>query len=609
MSKRGQEATSSEGSPMAKPKQMVPAKAMTRQLGGTQPVEREGKSSAGFESGECRWRGQGSQQSARRLVLTTQSPEIERSQVRRQENAQNSDSWKQGDQEESSNSTSTRRLCTGSDSKNRVSEHEDHKPWIHEKGFPILAKEVVNPQQVTQHLQRKHQRPMYWCGDCSCHRQWKQPLVLDRIIWRIWRSTRTRTSRQKLILEHSEEILNVHIIESASFMDEISIVSWSSDPVDKSKSTCSLRFRTVPGEDEWQQWCNYKMWRSNGRIQKCPLFTKNCWASMENLRNSQSGSSSCQCSMTSIGPAKDRWNLYFEFRKSRNTRKDSCRDTGCFSVLDTKRSGMELFLVHLKEKVTPQPFKWWNDSKIPVIQVLLSRGILKKEEEQTHFSLQCGRFKYRALVPNHSFCKSAQTLRSSYELVWTVRLDREEKEQEKQKEPVTEGALTSVKSQAGKLLVSSPRLVSGYSLRENIQDFEYLSETIRLTWVCELASFWHRVSAGMSYKTRPDEDDGFGQIIHYAENTRFSSKPTIQSFCSNLKEEQLLGQSLKFRSWKFLTNMDLKMQFHHSNDTQRTSYDMISRWKSRFVDEVRIPNAELRSRAEVLSELQKAGGG
>ena len=42
MSKRGQETTSSKGSPTAKPKPMVP-------LGVTQSVEREGKSSAGFE--------------------------------------------------------------------------------------------------------------------------------------------------------------------------------------------------------------------------------------------------------------------------------------------------------------------------------------------------------------------------------------------------------------------------------------------------------------------------------------------------------------------------------------------------------------------------------
>ena len=102
MSKTGQEATSSEGSFLAKPK-----------LGVTQPMEREGKSSADFvipgQSGNVD-EGQGSHTSTRRLVRTTQNPDVERSQVRRQENSQNSVPWKQGDQEESSNSTGIRRL-------------------------------------------------------------------------------------------------------------------------------------------------------------------------------------------------------------------------------------------------------------------------------------------------------------------------------------------------------------------------------------------------------------------------------------------------------------------------------------------------------------------
>ena len=38
--------------------------------------------------------GQGDHTSTRRLVRTTQNPVVERSQVRRQENAQSSDSWK-----------------------------------------------------------------------------------------------------------------------------------------------------------------------------------------------------------------------------------------------------------------------------------------------------------------------------------------------------------------------------------------------------------------------------------------------------------------------------------------------------------------------------------
>ena len=35
----------------------------------------------------------------------------------------------------------------------------------------------------------------------------------------------------------------------------------------------------------------------------------------------------------------------------------------CSSALETKRSGMELSVTHLKEDLIPQPHKWWNDSK------------------------------------------------------------------------------------------------------------------------------------------------------------------------------------------------------------------------------------------------------
>ena len=55
-------------------------------------------------------KGQGDLTRTRKLVQTTQNPEVERYQVKRQENAQSSDSWKQYNQEESSHSTGTRKL-------------------------------------------------------------------------------------------------------------------------------------------------------------------------------------------------------------------------------------------------------------------------------------------------------------------------------------------------------------------------------------------------------------------------------------------------------------------------------------------------------------------
>ena len=63
--------------------------------------------------------------------------------------------------------------------------------------------------------------------------------------------------------------------------------------------------------------------------------------------------------------------MEFVFRiqkKFRITRRDSCKDTGHSWVLERKRSGMELFLTHLKKNEIPQPIRWCKDSKTQVIQ-------------------------------------------------------------------------------------------------------------------------------------------------------------------------------------------------------------------------------------------------
>ena len=52
--------------------------------------------------------------------------------------------------------------------------------------------------------------------------------------------------------------------------------------------------------------------------------------------------------------------IEFVFRirkKSRNTRRDSRKDTARVWVLETSRTGMELFLTHLKENEILQPLR------------------------------------------------------------------------------------------------------------------------------------------------------------------------------------------------------------------------------------------------------------
>ena len=104
----------------------------------------------------------------------------------------------------------------------------------------------------------------------------------------------------------------------------------------------------------------------------CRFFRKSrviCDNDTLNLKNSQTRSSACHCRTTSIGQEKETMESVFRIqKKSRNTQRDSRKDTGRSSVLETKRSGMELSLVHLEENGTLQPLKWWNVSQILIIQ-------------------------------------------------------------------------------------------------------------------------------------------------------------------------------------------------------------------------------------------------
>ena len=48
-------------------------------------------------------------------------------------------------------------------------------------------------------------------------------------------------------------------------------------------------------------------------------------------------------------------------------------------------------------------------------------------QRKRNHTLQCGCFKHRTLVPNHSFCTSAQYLQSSFEFLCAIRFDRRRK--------------------------------------------------------------------------------------------------------------------------------------------------------------------------------------
>ena len=166
---------------------------------------------------------------------------------------------------------------------------------------------------------------------------------------------------------------------------------------------------------------------------------------------------------------------------------------------------------------------------------------------------------------------------------------------------MTKGVLTSVKSQEVKTFGIFSKTGIWKQVRENIQDFESLSETIRLTKVCEGASFLHSVSACMSYKARPDEDYDFGQIVRICREYTLSRVNSQSRASAAIPAGTIIGPVIEFRSWKFLTNVDLKLQFHHP--MKQNGHPML--W---FPEERVCSWMKLRSSAELLTELQKAEG-
>ena len=135
----------------AKPKPMIPAKARPINLVSHSPL-----SASENLPQDLRYpvnpvnvdEGQVSQTSTRKLVRTNQSPEVESSQVRRQENTQRSDSRNQGDREESSNSTSTRKFVRAVTPRTEFQNLMYTNQQYMTKVFHSFAKEVGNYSKV-----------------------------------------------------------------------------------------------------------------------------------------------------------------------------------------------------------------------------------------------------------------------------------------------------------------------------------------------------------------------------------------------------------------------------------------------------------------------------
>ena len=241
--------------------------------------------------------------------------------------------------------------------------------------------------------------------------RWKPPFILTRIIWRTWRSTWTRTFSeiqssfnitQNLILEHSEEILNVNTVDSALLhgQDRYCLtIKWFNGQRQKVRvysDSVLCQVKMCANKDSFERWEGqveeFKMspsykellgidgeaiefeWNIFPGFSTLQILQKNQgWFAREEHRPRKIHRPDHLhvnvCSMTSIGQRKEMIEFVFRIQiKSRITRRDSCKDTGRFRVLERKRSGMELFLAHLREIEIPQPISWWKDSRTQVTQ-------------------------------------------------------------------------------------------------------------------------------------------------------------------------------------------------------------------------------------------------
>ena len=113
----------------------------------------------------------------------------------------------------------------------------------------------------------------------------------------------------------------------------------------------------------------------------------------------------------------------------------------------------------------------------------------------------------------------------------------------------------------------------------------------------------------MSYKTRRHKDDGFGQLLPLCREFTFSRVNSQSRAFAAIPGGTTIGPDIEVQIVKILDQYGLEIAIPSPSERERTSYVLISRGKSRFVDAIPIPQAELRPSAELLPDFQKSEGG
>ena len=354
---------------------------------------------------------------------------------------------------------------------------------------------------------------------------------------------------QKLVVEHSEEILTVKCLEcsSPSWTRSVSsrdqAIRWAKEKesVKADSAPCVGQMKDSPGAiDRWKgqveglrlyssyqdavgidgeaiefQWKNFRIFI----IVYSSEDPKKLGEKEHSARRVQ-GPDHLHANVQWHWVEKEWWELCFECRESQELRDEiTARIWDIFWVLG-----------HLVFKSISA----------------LSRGILKqmKGKNTTHFNADSMDTELW-FQTTHSV-QQFSNLRSSGELVSSIKFEKEE--EGRVGIPLDNKILNKFIPKI-QFLVSLPTIATRSRMRENVLSLEALA-SIQLTQLFEIAYFQYRVTADKQYKIRPDGDDGQGSITPPCREYTFSrSFPKSQVLASIPEGWASFGSSNCESSW------------------------------------------------------------
>ena len=159
---------------------------------------------------------------------------------------------------------------------------------------------------------------------------------------------------------------------------------------------------------------------------------------------------------------------------------------------------------------------------------------------------------------------------------------------------------------------------SGNRLRERLQRFETLEKDVQFTSVGEDATFWRRVSTGLSYQTIPYVDDGFGDRTSSSPlPPPLAPPPSMQRIHTLLREgknsriyatipgKTRIGPALQDHITQYFVINGIGNQIPTPTTKERTSWVLKSRGKNRYVKELHFNHPDHNPTSSELQEKEK----